>query len=149
MPHSYNRIWIHAISATKNRYPLIDPAVETEIYQHMKEQLVETGCPVRIINGMPDHIHLLFLLNPKLAVIDITQKVKGNTSHWINQIDLIEEKFAWQTGYAAYSVSDSQVEKVYQYILNQKQHHAKKSFPTEFNELAISHGLTPIELPTV
>ena len=113
MPHSYNRIWIHAISATKNRYPLIDPAVETEIYQHMKEQLVEAGCPVRIINGMPDHVHLLFLLNPKLAVIDITQKVKGNTSHWINQIDLIEEKFAWQTGYAAYSVSDSQVEKVY------------------------------------
>ncbi len=61
MPHSFNKIWIHAIWATKERLPLIQSSVEKNIYQYISEQLREQGCPVRIINGMPDHIHCLFL----------------------------------------------------------------------------------------
>ena len=94
----------------------------------MKGQLIELGCLVRIINGMQDHVHLLFLLNPQKALTDVLKQVKGNTSHWINEQDLIKEKFAWQNGYAAYSVSESQLGKVYNYILNQKQHHKMKTF---------------------
>lgn len=60
MPHSFNKIWIHAIWSTKERMPLIHPTVETKIHQFISEQLREQGCPVRIINGMPDHIHCLF-----------------------------------------------------------------------------------------
>jgi len=107
----------------------------------MREQLIETGCPVRIINGMPDHVHLLFLQNPKMAVTDITKQVKGNTSHWINEQNLISEKFAWQTGYAAYSVSESQLEKVFQYIKHQKEHHKTKTFTSEYDEFIALHGL--------
>ena len=62
MPHSFNKIWIHAIWATKERMPLIHQNVEQTIYQFISEQLRELGCPVRIIHGMPDHIHCLFLL---------------------------------------------------------------------------------------
>ena len=91
----------------------------------MTTQYVESGCPVRIINGMPDHVHSLFLLNPQKAITDIFKQVKGSTSHWINEQNLIKEKFSWQTGYAAYSVSESVLEKVFQYIANQKQHHQK------------------------
>jgi putative transposase len=61
MSHSFNKIWIHAIWATKERYPLINTSVETKLYQFITKQLKEQGCPVRIINGMPDHIHCLFL----------------------------------------------------------------------------------------
>ncbi|MFI5195970.1 MAG: IS200/IS605 family transposase [Chitinophagales bacterium] len=143
MPHSYNKIWIHAIYATKEREPLIRIEIEQIIYGHMKEQLVEISCPVRIINGMPEHVHLLFLLNPQKALTDILKQVKGNTSHWINEQGLIKEKFAWQGGYAAYSVSESQLEKVYNYILNQKQHHKKKTFTEEYEEFIRLHGFNP------
>jgi putative transposase len=140
MPHSYNKIWIHAIFATKEREPLIGFDIEQIIYEHLKEQLIEIGCPVRIINGMPEHVHLLFLLNPQKAVTDVLKQVKGNTSHWVNEQDIIKDKFAWQTGYAAYSVSESQLEKVYNYILNQKQHHKKKTFLEEYDEFIRLHG---------
>ena len=149
MPHSYNKIWIHAICATKERKPLIRVEKEQIIYNHIGEQLVETGCPVRIINGMPDHVHLLFLLNPQKALADILKQIKGNTSHWINEQDIIDEKFAWQGGYGAYSVSESQLEKVYNYIANQKQHHSIKTFAQEFEEFIRIHGFNPEESTSV
>jgi len=141
MSHSYNKIWLHVVFATKYRFPLIKFAVEKQIHTHIREQLVENGCPVRIINGMPDHVHLLFLQNPKMAITEIIKQVKGNTSHWVNEQNLIADKFAWQTGYAAYSVSESQLEKVFQYIKNQKEHHLKKPFTQEYDEFISAHGL--------
>jgi putative transposase len=142
MSHSYSKIWLHSIFATKERLPLILERFESAIYQHLKEQLVEMSCPVRVINGMPDHVHSLYLQNPKISVIDVLKQMKGNTSFWINHQDIIDQKFGWQTGYAVYSVSESQLDKVAQYIANQKIHHAKKSFEEEFRDLAILHGLT-------
>ncbi len=134
MPHSFNKIWIHAIWGTKERTPLIAPDVEVQVHDLMRKQFMESGCPVRIINGMPDHVHSLFLLNPQRSIADIIKQVKGSTSHFINEQDLIKEKFAWQTGYAAYSVSESVLTKVFEYIKNQKQHHTKKTFQQEYDE---------------
>ena len=134
MPHSYNKIWIHAIWATKNRIPLIAAPIEKQVFNFMRRQFEESGCPVRIINGMPDHVHCLFLLNPQKSISEVIKQVKGSTSHFINEQDLIKEKFAWQTGYASYSVSESVLKKVFQYIEQQKQHHAKKSFQQEYDE---------------
>jgi len=141
MPHSYNKIWLHAIWATKLREPLIIPAIEKQVYDFMRQQLIESGCPVRIINGMPDHVHCLFLLSPTKTIAEVIKQVKGSTSHFVNEQDLIKEKFAWQTGYAAYSVSESQLEKVFQYIKNQKQHHSKQTFANEYDEFIKLHGL--------
>lgn len=141
MPHSFTKIWIHAIWSTKERVPLIHPTVETKIHQFMSEQLRELGCPERIINGMPDHIHCLFLLSPQKSIAEVIKQIKGSSSHFINQNYLINEKFAWQTGYAAYSVSESVVEKVFHYIKNQKQHHAKKSFQKEYDAFLNLFGL--------
>ncbi len=131
MSHSYYKIWIHAIWATKERAPLINSRVENTIYKYISDEFRELGCPVRIVNGMPDHIHCLFLLNPKKSVADVIKQIKGGSSHYINQNDIITEKFAWQTGYAAYSVSESVVEKVFVYIKNQKQHHKNQSYEQE------------------
>jgi REP element-mobilizing transposase RayT len=127
MPHSFNRIWIHAIWATKGRMPLINQTIEQSVYQFISDQFREQGCPVRIINGMPDHIHCLFLLTPKKSIADVIKQIKGSSSHFINQNNIIPERFAWQTGYAAFSVSESVVEKVFKYIKNQKQHHTKRT----------------------
>jgi REP element-mobilizing transposase RayT len=140
MPHSFNKIWIHAIWATKERRPLINAAVEKRVYEFVSEQLKEQGCPTRIVNGMPDHIHCLLLLNPQKSIADVIKQIIGSSSHYINQNNLIPDKFAWQTGYAAYSVSESGVEKVFQYIKNQKQHHQKKTFEQEYDEFMKLYG---------
>ena len=132
MPHSYNKIWIHAIWATKERMPIIHSNIEYKIHQFISEQLRAQGCLVRIINGMPDHIHCLFLLSPQKSIAEVIKQIKGSSSHYVNQNDLTSKKFAWQTGYAAYSVSESVVEKVFQYIKTQKEHHQKKSFLQEY-----------------
>lgn len=141
MPHSFNKIWIHAIWATKYRNELIDFSAEKQVYEYIRQELIDLGCPVRIINGMPDHVHALFLLNPQKSIADVIKQIKGSSSHSINGENLILEKFAWQTGYAAFSVSESQLELVYNYIKNQKKHHLKKNFQDEYEEFIKIHGL--------
>ena len=99
MSHSFNKIWIHAIWTTKGRISFIQNSIEPRLHQFIKEQLREQGCIVRIVNGMPDHIHVLFLLNPRLSISELIKQIKGSSSHFINQNNFISEKFTWQTGY--------------------------------------------------
>ena len=89
---------------------------------------------------MPDHVHCLFLLNPSKSVAEVIKQIKGSSSHLINQRNLILEKFAWQTGYASFSVSQSALEKVFQYIKNQKTHHQNKSFDQEYEKYLKLYG---------
>lgn len=141
MSHSFSNIWIHAIWATKYRMPLINPSIESKVYQFISVQLGELGCPVRIVNGMPDHIHCLFLLSREKSIAEVIKQIKGSSSHFINENNLIGDKFSWQTGYAAFSVSQSGVERVYEYIKNQKAHHMKKAFQQEYNDFLKLNGL--------
>lgn len=131
MPHSYYNLWIHAIWSTKKREPLITEDIEKRAYQFISEQFQTMDCPAIIINGMPDHIHCLFRLNQNKSVAEVIKHIKGSSSFYINSNELIQEKFAWQTGYAVFSVSASVKNRVYQYIKNQKSHHQHKSFEEE------------------
>ncbi|WP_111672075.1 IS200/IS605 family transposase [Algoriphagus litoralis] len=140
MPHSFNKLWIHAIWSTKDRLPLISNSVENKIHHFVSKQFLELGCPVRIIGGMPDHVHCLFLLNPQKSIAEVIKHVKGSCSHFVNQTNLIADKFSWQTGYAAFSVSESVVDKVFHYINSQKYHHKKKSFQQEYEEFLKIYG---------
>ena len=99
---------------------------------------------------MPDHIHCLFLLSREKSIAEVIKQIKGSSSHYINQANLISEKFSWQTGYAAFSVSESIVDKVFHYIKNQKQHHTKKKFQQEYEEFIELNGLnqSPINIVT-
>lgn len=141
MSHSFNKLWIHAIWATKNRQELIDYSIEKRVHDYIRDELIELGCPVRIINGMPDHVHVLFLLNPQKSISDVIKQIKGSSSHSVNGENLMLEKFAWQNGFAAFSVSESQLESVFNYIKNQKHHHIKKNGQDEFDEFVKLHGL--------
>ena len=141
MSHSLTRIWIHAIVGTKNRHPLIKEPFTSAVYQHIEEKLNEIECKTRIINGTEDHIHALFLLSPKIAFSDVMKTIKGETSHWINQQDFTASKFAWQVGYGAFSVSESNVKHVQRYIENQKEHHKKLTFVEEYDLFMEKHGL--------
>lgn len=140
MSHSFTNIWIHAICGTKYRAPLITTDFEGRIHEHIKSELEKMECPVKIINGIEDHVHALYKQNPKIAVVDVIKQIKGNTSNWVNAIDSYKLKFAWQVGYGAFSVSPSQVPIVEEYIRNQKEHHKKQNFKEEYESLLRMHG---------
>lgn len=141
MSHSKTKIWIHAVFSTKNRQPLIQKTVRDFLYRHIRQELTDADCIVDSINGIEDHVHILFLLQPQLAVSAVMKQIKGSSSHHINGLNIIPDKFAWQTGYGAFSVSESQVERVRQYIANQEQHHQKMTFSEEYQRFMKQYGL--------
>jgi hypothetical protein len=87
------------------------------------------------INGMPDHVHILFGYRPSQSLSDLMQDIKGSSSRWINENGLVKQKFSWQQGYGAFSYSKSNLSNVIQYIRKQKEHHKKRSFIDEYEGL--------------
>lgn len=141
MAHSKSKIWIHLIFVTKHREPLITPAVEYFIHETLRQQLLSLNCPLEAINGMSEHIHLLFMLNPQKALSEVVKHVKGGSSYAINKSNRLPCKFTWATGYAAFSVSESGVSAVKKYIQRQKVHHKKRTFEVEYQEFIRLHDL--------
>lgn len=141
MTHSFVKIWVHAIFGTKSGNPLILPEIKTQIHQILTSELHETGCSLLGINGMPDHVHVLFLLQAQKNIAEVIKHIKGSSSHKINQENLTKDKFSWQVGYGAFSVSESAIKKVQQYIKDQEIHHQKISFQEEFERFLELHGL--------
>jgi REP element-mobilizing transposase RayT len=95
----------------------------------------DEGCRVIIVNGVEDHVHCLFLLKSDIQLSRVLQRVKSLSSGWINQNNLTPQKFSWQSGYGAFSHSESSVENVIKYIERQEEHHSKRSFQKEYIEL--------------
>jgi len=85
-----------------------------------------------IVNGVADHVHVFVGLKPVSSISELIRDVKNNSTNFINDKKLVKGKFSWQEGYGAFSYSHSQIESVYQYILNQEQHHLKKTFKEEY-----------------
>lgn len=88
-----------------------------------------------IVNGVEDHVHLFIGLKPSMRLSDLVRDIKNNTTNFINEKNFLKSKFSWQEGYGAFSYSQSHIESVYQYILNQEKHHEKKSFKEEYLKL--------------
>ena len=141
MAHSKVKIWIHAILGVKNRETLIKKSIENKIYNLIKKQFIDLGCYVEEINGTEDHVHVLFLLNPKKSVSEVFKQVKGSTSYIINNEELIRDKFLWQVGYGAFSVSESKLEDIKGYINKQKEHHKTMSFQEEYDKFIKLYSL--------
>jgi REP element-mobilizing transposase RayT len=130
---------MHVVFSTYERQPLITQKLEPFLHKHLGHLSKEMECIPLAINGMPDHIHILLNLNPNKSISEIVKQLKGNSSHTINQSNIIPEKFAWQTGYGAFSVSESAVGKVKEYIVNQKEHHGKISFQEEYEKFLLAY----------
>ncbi len=126
MPHSLNNIWIHAVWATKYRQHIITPELETQLFPFIKIQFMEIGCKLEIINGLADHVHCLYRMNPTFSNANIIKQIKGSSTHFINSNNLTPEKFIWQTGYGAFSVSYKDVPMIKTYIKNQKKQQLNK-----------------------
>lgn len=94
-----------------------------------------------IINGMPDHIHILLGLKPDCNLSDLVRDIKANSSKWINENKFVQGKFEWQTGFGAFTVGYSQVQTVVNYILNQEEHHKRKTFMDEYIEFLKAYSI--------
>jgi putative transposase len=141
MPSTYTNLLYHIIFSTKNREPLIVDAWKEELYRYIGGIVRSEGGVSIEIGGMPDHVHILAKLKPAISVSDILKLIKANSSKWINDEKVRRRGFAWQGGYAAFSVSESQVEVVRRYIRSQEEHHRKQSYQDELIALLQRHGV--------
>lgn len=132
MPNTYTQIHIHAIFAVQNRISLISKTWEQRLYQYITGIIQNHGHKLLAINGMPDHIHVLFGMRPAQSLSDLMRDIKGDSSLWINENKIVAGKFTWQEGYGAFSYSKSQIPAVATYIENQELHHKKKAFIEEY-----------------
>ena len=135
------KVYIHFVWSTKNRYPyLITPELRKTMWKHIRENAKNKGIFVDFINGYQEHCHCLVSLGDDQTLRQIMQLIKGESSHWINKEQLLNENFEWQDEYFAVSVSESLVDKVRNYIKNQENHHVDKTWEDEYNELIDKYG---------
>jgi putative transposase len=141
MADSFHSLHYHVIFSTKGRLPLIPEEYEARLWEYLGGVIrAEGGVPVRI-GGIKTHVHLLFGCPPTVALAHMIQHVKGVSSHWMNANCSETGKFAWQDGYAAYSVSRSVMNKVADYIATQREHHRVHGFEEEYRKLLAAHGV--------
>ncbi len=135
MGQSLVQNYIHIVFSTKHRKALIYPPFEQELHAYIGGICNELDCPVLIVGGYTNHIHILCMLSKKLALMTLVQKIKANSSKWIKTKDKQFANFFWQNGYGAFSVNPAQIDIVVNYIKNQHEHHSKKGFKDEYLSL--------------
>lgn len=132
---SYWRLFYHVIWATKERLPLIEPAWEAELHGYIHGKATALECIVHAVGGMPDHIHVVLSIPPKLAVATIVGKIKGASSHHVNEQFISDGMFAWQNEYGVLSFSEHELTKIVAYINSQKKHHAENNIKNHFENI--------------
>ncbi|MCX6876384.1 MAG: IS200/IS605 family transposase [Verrucomicrobia bacterium] len=141
MPQSLARLHIHLIFSTKNRERIIHDRVRDSLHAYMATVLHNLGCPPVLINSVEDHVHILFELARTVAVSSAVEDVKKASSKWIKNQGGEFAGFAWQAGYGAFAVSESNVPAVREYVANQQEHHRKKSFQEEYRAFLERHQI--------
>lgn len=134
MPGTFSQIYIQVVFAVKGRENLIGQTWKDDLHKYIAGIIKGKDQKSIIVNGMPDHIHAFVGLKPSMPVSDLVRDIKNNSSKWINENKLIKGKFQWQEGYGVFSYSHSQIENVYNYIINQEEHHKVKTFREEYVE---------------
>src|SRR5580698_4975698 len=130
MPHTSGNILLHFIFSTQGRRPLIKLEFCDELFAYLGGIIREMQGTALIVNGTCDHVHMLLRVRPIHSAAEIMRVMKTNSSRWVRE--KFDPKFAWQTGYGVFSVSESSVKAVTKYIAEQEEHHRKLSFQDEF-----------------
>src|SRR6266550_5217783 len=132
MSDSYTNLLYHIVFSTKERHPLITPEYEPRLYEYIGGTIRGLGGISLELNGTEDHVHVLAKLRPDRALSDVLRKLKANATGWMHDVFPSVKNFSWQRGYGAFTVSQSNVAAVRQYIARQKVHHRHISFRDEF-----------------
>jgi REP element-mobilizing transposase RayT len=131
---TYSQIYIHVVFAVRGRRSLIQPVWEEHLYKYISGIVTNKHQKMIAINGMPDHIHFLIGMKPQCCLSDLVREIKKSTHEYIRKERFCLESFNWQDGFGAFSYSHSHLDHVIRYIMNQKEHHQKKTFRAEYTE---------------
>ena len=138
---SYVSSYFHCVFGTKERRPLIPPALRDRLWPYLGGIAWENEMKAIEIGGMPDHVHILLSLPSSLSIAKALQLIKGGSSKWVHDTFPEHQIFGWQAKYGAFSVSVSQLETIIGYIKRQEEHHRKMSFQDEFLALLKKHQI--------
>ena len=141
MAHTYTNLLTHFVFSTKDRAPMLEFGLKGRIFSYLGGIVRELDATALLINGPSDHVHLLVSMPGKLSPSELIGKVKANSTGWIHKEFPQHAGFAWQTGYAAFSVSQSQKDGVLAYIANQEEHHRKIPFKEELLSFLKKHEI--------
>jgi putative transposase len=141
MASTFTNLLYHIVFSTKDRAPSIHEGLRERLYAYVGGIIRGERGALLEIGGVPDHIHLLAKLKSDISIAELVRLVKSNSSKWVNESINPTTRFEWQTGYGAFSVSESHAKTVRKYIANQESHHAKISFRDELTALLEKHGI--------
>lgn len=133
MPQSYGSAYLHIVFSTKHRQQVLTPELHTEFTRYITPILHENKVRFIAEGGMPDHVHLLIDLGREVTIATILREIKAKSSAWLKK--KLMHDFSWQSGYGYFSVSPSQLQQVVRYIQNQEEHHRRKTFEEEYEEI--------------
>jgi putative transposase len=141
MAHTYTRLLYHIVYSTKDRTPLLTGPWLERMHAYLGGIVRNlNGTPIQI-GGTADHVHLFIQMPATITVAETVNKLKSNSSRWLNEQPDYRDKFAWQEGYAAFTVSDNRYDETVRYIMNQEKRHARQSFVDELKDFLRRNGM--------
>ncbi len=141
---AYVKNWLHCVWGTKYRIHFLSDEILRKVIVHIKTNAKDKSINIDSLNGHREHIHCLIKLNPDQTLSKVIQLIKGESSFWINKNELTKYKFEWAVEYFAISISESHLPRVRGYIKNQGEHHRRKTWDEEYNELFSESGIDGI-----
>lgn len=132
MANTYTQIYIQIVFAVSGRQNLISKENREELHKFITGIVTNRKQKLFAVFAMPDHVHILVSMSPAISISDLVRDIKAGSSKFINDKGWVKGKFNWQEGYGAFSYSKSSIDAVVKYILNQEEHHKKKTFKEEY-----------------
>jgi putative transposase len=141
MPQSLSFLLIHVVFSTKDREPVLDPAIRPALYAYLATVARNADCECYQVSGVSDHVHLAIRLSRTITTAKLVEELKTSSSKWLKTQSPALATFAWQRGYGAFSVGASDLEALRQYIDNQEEHHRKRTFQEEYRAFLTKYGI--------
>jgi REP-associated tyrosine transposase len=141
MPQSLSKVILHITFSTKNRESWLDAAIRPRMHAYLATICRDLGGDDQCVDGVSDHVPIITTLPRTLSQAEMIEEIKKASSKWIKSVEVRYRGFFWQRGYAAFSVSPSQLEAVLQYVQTQEEHHRTRTFQEEYRELLHRHGV--------
>jgi len=135
MAGTYSQVYIQVVFGVRGRQNLLQKPWRKTVFKYISGIIKEKDQKAIIVNGVADHVHLFIGLKPSMSISNLVRDIKNNSSNFINKNHFIKGKFSWQEGFGVFSYSRNQIDRVYNYILNQEEHHKKETFKKEYTEL--------------
>lgn len=132
MANTFSQIYLQFVFAVKGRQSLIPKEHKEELHKYITGLVQNRKAKMLAVHCMPDHTHIFVGFKPTVSISDFVKEIKVETNEFINSKNWIKGRFAWQEGYGVFSYSQSHIDRVVKYVLNQEKHHQKSSFRQEY-----------------